>query len=421
MNKTFLLPDLGEGLPDATIVEWLVHVGDVVALDAPLASMETAKAVVEVPSPYAGRIVQLCGAAGDVIETGAPLVEFDVSGERATAPATAASAALQAASVPPAAEATVPARVHESTSVVGGITASNEVRAPHTTTVGGVRALPAVRAMAKKLKVDLAHVTPTGAGGVVTMADVKNAAAGAPAIGLPAAPAVPAAASTRPDTGALRHARVAFGTAEPLAGVRRSMARAMADAHARVVATTTMDDADLHAWLGSQDITVRLVRAIVAAARAVPLMNAWFDDEHLALTRHEHVDLGIAVDSLDGLFVPTLRNADRLDPHALRQAIDGVRRAVMERTIAPAELTGQTLSLSNYGMLGGRYATPILVPPCVAIVGAGRVAHDVVAVLGGIEVHRRLPLSITFDHRVATGGDAARFVRALIADLELPQ
>ncbi|MBC6942539.1 MAG: 2-oxo acid dehydrogenase subunit E2 [Xanthomonadales bacterium] len=204
-------------------------------------------------------------------------------------------------------------------------------------------------------------------------------------------------------------------------GVRRNMARVMADARDRVVQTTIVDDADLHAWLGKQDITSRVIRAIVAGCRTEPALNAWFDDQNLSLTRHPHVDLGIAVDTPDGLFVPALRNAHLLDARGLREGINRLRAQVEDRSIAPSELTGYTISLSNFGMFAGRYGTVVVVPPCVAIVGVGKLSHDVVAVMGGIEVHRRLPLSLTFDHRACTGGEAARFLKAVLDDLARPQ
>jgi len=213
---------------------------------------------------------------------------------------------------------------------------------------------------------------------------------------------------------------VASGQPEQLKGVRRNMARVMAEAHAQVVPTMLCDDADLHAWIGKQDITARLIRAIVAACKAVPPLNAWFDGQALSRTMHPHVDIGIAVDTDDGLFVPALRNADMLDAQGVRAGIQRLRAQVESRTIPASELQGYTISLSNFGMFAGRYATPVVVPPCVAIVGAGKLSHDVVAVMGGIEVHRRMPISLTFDHRAATGGEAARFLRALLDDLSAP-
>ena len=211
----------------------------------------------------------------------------------------------------------------------------------------------------------------------------------------------------------------AYGQPDQLKGVRRNMARVMADAHAKVVPTTLCDDADLYAWLPGNDITVRLIRALVVACKTVPALNAWFDGDNLTRTLHAHVDIGIAVDTEDGLFVPALRNADVLDAAGVRAALNRIREQVQNRSIPPEELKGYTISLSNFGVFAGRYATPIVVPPCVAIVAAGKLSHDVVAVMGAIETHRRIPLSLTFDHRACTGGEAARFLKAMLDDLSL--
>jgi len=441
--KTFYLPDLGEGLPDATVVEWHVKVGDDIKLDAPLCSMETAKAVVDVPSPYTGKVVKLHGAPGDIIETGAALAEFEPdpnAKQRAEAESTGhhhGPKKTEAAPAPaPAASATAD-REDEGT-VVGAMVSGNTVHVEQAASIGGVKAVPAVRALAKKLKVDLSRVRPSGADGVVTMKDVKEAAANGSAplgAGVPAsagrhlAPALPEpgpAPSRGPVSLAGKPVRTASpaqqasGQPEQLKGVRRNMARVMAEAHANVVPTTLVDDADLHAWIGKQDITARLIRSIVAACKAVPALNAWFDGKNLTRTLHPHVDIGIAVDTEDGLFVPALRNADVLDGAGVRAAIKRLRTQVEDRSIPASELSGYTISLSNFGMFAGRYATPVVVPPTVAIIGAGKLCHDVVAVMGGIEVHRRMPISLTFDHRAATGGEAARFLKALIDDLGLP-
>jgi pyruvate dehydrogenase E2 component (dihydrolipoamide acetyltransferase) len=457
-KKTFHLPDLGEGLPDATIVEWLVKEGDSVKLDAPLVSMATATAVVEVPSPFTGKLLKQHGAAGDVINTGAPLAEFEID-PKGKQRAENAAGGHHHAPAQPAKGAGAPApddgdkviasdeggeikkggtaeREDEGT-VVGAVSSSNEVRTEQAGSVGGVKAVPAVRAMARKLKVDLARVQATGAGGVVTMQDVKHAATsgtaqlGATPVAAPAAPRVAPAAVAAPQRSTLSQAGrpmrtspptvAATGQPEQLKGVRRNMARVMADARDRVMQTTIVDDADLHQWLGKQDITGRTVRAIVAACKVEPALNAWFDDQNLTLTKHPHVDLGIAVDTPDGLFVPALRNADMLDARGLREGINRLRAQVEDRSIPASELSGYTISLSNFGMFAGRYGTVVVVPPCVAIVGVGKLSHDVVAVMGGIEVHRRLPISLTFDHRACTGGEAARFLKAILDDLALPQ
>ena len=461
--KTFYLPDLGEGLPDATVVEWHVKVGDTIKLDAPLCSMETAKAVVDVPSPYTGKVVKLHGAPGDIIETGAALAEFEPdpnAKQRAEAEATghhhgpkkpAAGAGTPTPNPDDADDQVIASdeggeiaqtgkeREDEGT-VVGAMVSGSHVHVEQAASIGGVKAVPAVRALAKKLKVDLGRVRPTGADGVVTMKDVKDAAAnGTAALGAAPARAVPASAGrhlapelppAEPQRGPVSLAGkpvrtappsvTATGQPEQLKGVRRNMARVMADAHAQVVPTTLVDDADLHAWIGKQDITARLIRAIVAACKTVPALNAWFDGKNLTRTLHPQVDIGIAVDTDDGLFVPALRNADMLDAAGIRTAIKRLRTQVEDRTIPASELSGYTISLSNFGMFAGRYATPVVVPPTVAIIGAGKLGHDVVAVMGGIEVHRRMPISLTFDHRAATGGEAARFLKALLDDLSLP-
>ena len=210
-----------------------------------------------------------------------------------------------------------------------------------------------------------------------------------------------------------------MGQPEQLKGVRRNMARVMADAHARVVPTTLCDDADIHAWRAGNDITIRLIRSIVKACQTVPALNAWFDGDSLTRTLHPHVDIGIAVDTDDGLFVPALRNADVLDPVALRTAINRLRDEVMSRTIPASELSGYTISLSNFGVFAGRYATPVVVPPTVAIIAAGKGRHQMTPVMGGFESHKVIPLSLTFDHRAATGGEAARFLKAMLDDLAL--
>ena len=467
-TKTFFLPDLGEGLPDATIVEWFVKPGDTILLDAPLVSMETAKAVVEVPSPVSGKVLKLAGDAGDVIVTGKMLAEFEIDaskpqraegqdtghhhggGDADTPPAPAPSA-------PPPATRTEELR-EDSGTVVGAMQSSDAVHAEAAVAVGGVKAMPAVRAMARKLGVDLARVQPSGPDGVATMADVKRAAADgsakldaagpaagpvggasaptpvsgwgvgaeAPPTAPPAAPASAAPAQNRTALSASgKPMRTqppsvsASGQPEQLKGVRRNMARVMADAHSKVVPTTLTDDADIHAWSAGNDMTVRLIRAICVAARAVPALNAWFDGEALSRTLHPHVDIGIAVDTDDGLFVPALRNAHLLDANGVREGVNRLRAQVQDRSLPASELTGYTISLSNFGMFAGRYATPVVVPPCVAIVAAGRARHQMTPVLGGLESHKVIPLSLTFDHRACTGGEAARFLRAMLDDLAL--
>src|SRR6185312_1271902 len=197
--KTFYLPDLGEGLPDATVVEWHVKVGDSIKLDAPLCSMETAKAVVDVPSPYTGKVTRLYGAPGDIIETGAALADFEPdpnAKQRAESQETGHHHGPKKTEAAPApAPAVAKADREDEGTVVGAMVSGSHVHVEQAASIGGVKAVPAVRALAKKLKVDLARVRPTGADGVVTMKDVKDAAAnGSAPLGAAPARAVPASA-----------------------------------------------------------------------------------------------------------------------------------------------------------------------------------------------------------------------------------
>ena len=453
-TKTFLLPDLGEGLPDATIVEWFVKPGDVIKLDAPLVSMETAKAVVEVPSPVSGKVLKLAGGAGDVVVTGTMLAEFEIDPsmpQRAEGQDTGhhhggGHAAPASPQPSPArgggSEKPAETKRDDAGTVVGAMQSSDTVHTEAAVAVGGVKAMPAVRATARKLGVDIARVRATGADGVVTMDDVKRAAAdgsakpgtaptaarptavGATQVATGVAPTSAPATTQRTQLSATgKPMRTqppsvsATGQPEQLKGVRRNMARVMADAHSKVVPTTLTDDADIQAWVPGNDMTARLIRAICAAARAVPALNAWFDGDNLSRTLHPHVDIGIAVDTDDGLFVPALRNAHLLDANGVREGVNRLRTQVQDRSLPPSELTGYTISLSNFGMFAGRYATPVVVPPCVAIVAAGRARHQITPVIGGFESHKVIPLSLTFDHRACTGGEAARFLRAMLDDL----
>ena len=448
--KTFLLPDLGEGLPDAEVVSWHVQEGQDVELDQPLVAMETAKAVVDVPSPYTGKVTKLHGGPGDVINTGAALAEFELDpnavqraeasdtghghghggghgvGTQDPAPDDRVVASQEGGAIVHDEEA--PDEDGDAGTVVGAMESSNRVHVEQVSSAGGVKAVPAVRALAKKLKIDLARVAGSGKDGVITLKDVREAAergdaalghspAPAPAARAMPAPAPKPAAAARPSPARI-DSDAAMDIDEPIRGVRRNMVRTMSAAHAEVVPTTLMDDADIHAWSPGEDITGRLIRALVVASQTVPALNSWLNAKEGTLRRHSRVDVGIAVDTPDGLFVPALRNCERLSPQQIRQGITSIRDRLKTRSIPPEELRDYTIMLSNFGVFAGKYATPVVVPPCVAIVGAGRLFHEVVPVMGGLETHRIMPISITFDHRAATGGEAARFLRALLDDLQ---
>ncbi|SDN26211.1 pyruvate dehydrogenase E2 component (dihydrolipoamide acetyltransferase) [Pseudomonas jinjuensis] len=368
--KYFKLPDLGEGLQEAEISQWHVKAGERVKADQPLVSVETAKALVEIPAPHDGVVVKLFGAEGDVLHVGEPLVAYE--GEETDA-------------------GTVVGRLEgggENAQVdqffVGAAPSTREHLAP--------RATPAVRQLARQLGVELAGLSGSGAAGLITRADVEAAA---------------------------QSARDSFG-GERLRGVRRSMAINMARSHAEVVPVTIHGDADLQRWGAARDPLIRLAQAIAVACREEPLLNSWFDGASLSLRQHPQVDLGIAVDTPDGLFVPVLRNVGERSAEDLRAGIARLRADVQSRSIPPQEMLGATITLSNFGTLFGRYASPVVVPPQVAIIGAGGIRDEPVAWEGQVAIHPRLPLSLSFDHRAVTGGEAARFLKVLVQALEEP-
>ena len=365
--STFSLPDLGEGLQDAEIVAWHVSEGDHVVADQPLVSVETDKAVVEVPSPQAGHIKKIHGAAGDLVKVGDPLVDFKET------EATDAGAIVGDLS-------------HEAESVEDMEAPQRELQTAR------VRATPAVRALARKLDVDLSMVAASGPKNTITKVDVERAAK------------------------SLSDA----GPGERLRGVRRAMAQRMAAAHAEIVPATVTNEADIDAWKEKEDVTIRLVRAMVAGCKAEPSLNAWYNGQTGERRLPERIDIGVAVDTESGLIVPVLRNVGERSAADLRKGLDRMRADVMSRVVPPDELRGATITLSNFGMIGGRFANLVVVPPQVAIVGAGQIERRVVAGESDPVIRRTLPISLTFDHRVVTGGEAARFIAAIRADLEKP-
>jgi pyruvate dehydrogenase E2 component (dihydrolipoamide acetyltransferase) len=359
--STFNLPDLGEGLQEAEIVSWHVAEGDHVVVDQPLVSVETEKAVVEIPSPQAGHIARLLANVGTRVKVGAPLLAFEEG-------------------------------PHAETGTVVGELATPAVPRASAKASGAIRASPAVRTRARELGVDLSALHPSGPDGTLTRADVEAAAA----------------------------AMASSAGVQELRGARRTMALNMARAWREVAHATIYDAADIGLWSVAEDVTCRLLRAIIAACNAEPTLNASFDAASLSLHPNASIDVGLAIDSSEGLFVPVLRNVAEAGPQQWRLRIDAMKQAVAKRSLAAAELRGATITLSNFGTIAGQHAALIIMPPQVAIMGAGRITERPVRATDGLAVHRVLPLSLTFDHRAITGGQAARFLAAAMADLQLP-
>ena len=375
----FHLPDLGEGLPDAEIREWYVSVGDKVEIDQPLVSMETAKAVVDVPAPFVGTIKKIYGEAGDVINTDAPLIEFEEKG---------------ISNVP---------KVSTSHTVVGEIKEGNEVttetaivapKKSNASQIKNLKATPAVRVFAKKLNIELEDVTGTGPNGMITKTDVQHATS---------------------------QAKGLMTDGKPLRGVRRIMAQTMSQSHSQVVPVTLVDDAIIAHWPEDEDITLRLISAISRAVLQEPYLNAWFDGNKDSFKQNKKINLGLAMNSDDGLFVPVIKDIEKLlkkDKKQIRDQIESFKVDIEKRSISPENLKDATITLSNFGMFSGRYANAIIVLPQVSIIGAGKIREVVIPKDQKVVISRALPLSLTFDHRAVTGAEATRFLRILIDELE---
>ncbi len=401
---TFHLPDLGEGLQEAEIVSWHVKEGDDVRVDQLMVSVETAKAVVEVPSPYTGKIMQLLAKAGDVVATNQAIVEFNLGDQEPAASATSPKSHTASSNTP--SSMTVVGRMNVSDhelverAVVGG---SHRSR-----THARLRAAPAARMLAKRLSVDLDRINGSGRDGIITIDDVLNAAK-----------------LTRQSANAYQLPMLGerlAGEFEPLHGPRRVMSQSMTLSRDEIAMVTVFDDADVHNWIGRVDMTARIIRALCRGLAAEPSLNAIFDPDGPARRVLSHVDLGIAIDVGDKLLVPVIRDAEKKSLGELRNELNRFKQASKDRTLTMDDMRDPTITITNFGTLAGRYATPLIVPPMVAILGTGKVHRDVVATeAGGIEVHPRIPLSLTFDHRCITGGEACRFLAIVIKDLELPE
>lgn len=450
----FKLPDLGEGLPSADIREWYVNVGDTIDVDQPLVAMETAKALVDVPSPYTGKIEKLFGQVGDTIETGQPLVGFEgesteeapvdagtVVGKLETSDAVVSE---QHASQTPSAKTTKttpqPSPAAATHLAAGGTraatragTATHVMRTTRaatsvadttthvTETTGalitapppGVKASPAVRALARRLGVDLGTLT-LARGERITLAQIHDMAqqGSHPGGALPTQAESPTPTETTT-------AESGSGYRERLSPALQAMVLSMTTSHQQVVPVSLVDEVDIHAWYGQADVTVRVIQSICDACRAVPKLNSYFDAASMTYESYEHVHLGLAIDSPHGLFVPVIKDANEQSAHALRETINAFKTKAQDKTFTQADLQNATLILSNFGSIAGRFATPVIIPPMVAIIATGKIRHQVIPYEGEVAIHPVLPLSLTTDHRLVTGGETARFMQAMIQSLQV--
>lgn len=358
MAYEFKLPDLGEGLTEGEVARWLVAEGDEVAEDQPLVEIQTDKTTVEIPSPAAGTVTSILVPEGQVVPVGTVLVV--IGGDAAPSDV-------------PQPEADVAVPLHHS------------VPSGH---VGRVQATPLVRRVAQELGVDLAALTPTGPGGRITEDDVRAAAGGA---------------------------QPREGRREQVRGVRRQIVEHLARAHREVPAVTFVEECDF------SDVDLKLLlptvlRATALALKEFPELNARLDgDEIVYLDRY---DLGIAVQTEQGLVVPVVRGCHERSIEDLRADVDALAEKARAGRLTPEELRGSTFTVTSAGKLGGLLVTPLVNHPEVGILGVHRIGPRPVVRDGGVVVRQIGNVSVTFDHRVVDGARAAAFALDVIARLE---
>ncbi len=449
----FRLPDVGEGLHEAEIGQWLVQEGDWVEQDQPMVEIETDKATVEIPAPVAGRIAKILAPTGTIAQVGDPLVVIEMKagvarpGGPTPRPAEAPSSTAEAPAPSrilasplarkKAAELGVDLSQLQGTGPGGRIMVADVEQAtqrgpapapaPPPPTPAPVpdgrrvRAAPAVRRRAAELGIDLAQVPGSAEGGRITMEDLERYAAAREAAPpetaptpTPAPPPPPAPAPAQEVTETV-----------PLRGVRRRIAQRMEEAW-RIPQVTTFDQVDARGLVRLREALkpvaeaqgVRLtflpliVKIVVQVLREFPNFNASLDMEQEVIHRYGHIHMGVATQTPAGLVVPVIRHADRLSVLEIAREMERLASGARERSLGPQELSGSTFTITNFGSFGGDLGTPIINPPEAAILGVGRIARrPVVNQEGELEVRWVAPLALTFDHRLNDGADAGAFIR----------
>ncbi|MER7403298.1 dihydrolipoamide acetyltransferase family protein [Streptomyces sp. NPDC000070] len=448
----FKLPDLGEGLTEAEIVRWLVEVGDVVAVDQPVVEVETAKAMVEVPCPYGGVVTARFGEEGTELPVGAPLITVAV-GERPATGAGAAGAEGSGNVLVGYGTSEAPARrrrVRQDRPVSGASAAgSREVNgqgaAPAAvngqagvpeTDDGPVPVIsPLVRRLARQNGLDLRELTGSGPDGLILRADVEyalRAAAQSGATAPTAQPPTPVARATSTATAPQPTATAAHGEIRtPLKGVRGAVADKLARSRREIPDATCWVDADATELMRARTVMnaaggpkisllALLARICTAALARFPELNSTVDAEAREVVRFDHVHLGFAAQTDRGLVVPVVRDAHARDAESLTAEFARLTEAGRNGTLTPAELTGGTFTLNNYGVFGVDGSTPIINHPEAAMLGVGRIVPKPWVHEGELAVRQVVQLSLTFDHRVCDGGTAGGFLRYVADCVEQP-
>ena len=434
MPKEFKLPDLGEGIVEAQIVRVLVRPGDRVSEDQYLMEVETDKAAVEIPSPFAGVAKTIHVSEGQTINVGDVMVTFEEVEGESLAPAAVSAAAADkrppAAAPIPAASPSAPVKAAASPGVA--VAEAPAAPAARKTTAA---AAPVVRKLARELGVNLDAVPGTGPGGRILKEDVERFAGGPPATAPAPSRAVgrPAPQATGPLPGVADTDKWGPIRREPLNQIRKTIAAHMKRSASTIPHVTHADDVDIteldrmrRGLNEATDNDPRLtllpfvIRATCIALRKFPIFNASFDEEGDQIIYKDYVNMGIAVDAERGLIVPVIRNADRLSLRDIAAELRSIADRIRANQFAIEDLRGGTFTITNVGALGGTFTTPIINYPEVAILALGR-SRKVPAIKNEEVVPALvLPLSLSFDHRATDGAKAARFTREISGYLETP-
>jgi len=461
--REFRLPDIGEGLTEAEIVRWMVAVGDEIAADQPIVEVETDKAVVEIPSPYAGVVVSLGGAEGEVIEVGEILITVGEAGEApaptAPAHAPAATPAQPAAAPEPELVVEIESTPSEPPPIVGTLSDEAETLTVQTDTAvpAAIKALPIVRKLARDNEVDLETITGSGPGGRIMREDVQAVIS----------------SRTEPETGVEEHAvtpppppvehavhDVAVGAGHgmsdehlapptaptptstptstvspagdqrvPLTRLRRTISANMSRSWAEIPHVTTFDDVDatrlleVRRALGERHgikipLEALVIKAVVPALEEFPEFNSSLEEDELVI--HANVDIGIAVDTPDGLLVAVIRQTTDKTVMELAAEVRRLGDGARDRKLTPGELTGQTFTVSNIGAVGGGHGTPIVPYGTVGILSVGKARLRPVVHEEDLAIAAVMPLSLSYDHRVIDGAVGRRFMALILENLEEP-
>ncbi|CAG0963203.1 MAG: dihydrolipoamide acetyltransferase family protein [Candidatus Methanoperedens sp.] len=398
-------PDVGEGVTEGTIVKWLVKEGEEIKADQAIAEIETDKAIVEIPSPKAGKILKLVGKEGDLIKVGSTLASLSLPGEEVKVP----EAKVKPAEVKPPEDKTSGLEPLE-------VKSQEPARMP-----GRVLATPSTRRIARELGVDISKVKGTGQGGRITDEDVKKVTAQTP--------------ETRPlEPSELAPEIQALEERIPIKGIRKTIGERMVLSIFTAPHVVSMDEADVTELVKLREKEKKMaeekgikltylafiIKAVTVALKQHPYLNASLDPKKNEIVLKRYYNIGIAVDTPEGLMVPVIKNADHISIMELAQVSEKLAQEARTRKIKLSDLKGNTFTITNIGSIGGLFSTPIINPPDVAILGIHRIRDMPVVLDGEIKIRKILPIVLSFDHRVLDGAQAARFMNTLIDHLKDP-